>query len=227
MFGSHDRHLDVSLDAQVGDLRQALAFLRAQPEAKGRRILLVGHGEGALLSLLAGRDSDALLLLAMPGQNMALTIRDQITPQLPAERAAQNLAHLEATFKAIRQGDPCPAPGPDVYPALGKFCTSLMAPETLDFVRATLDLDPWAMLARTLQPVALAWGDRDVQAWKPNPIPASFHGTILEVPGANHLFRAETRSRGELNSGNALEGYGDSTPLADLAVIGAWLKGIR
>ena len=222
--GAKDPRLDVSLDAQVGDLKAAMAWLAAQPEARGRKLLLVGHGEGALLSLLAARGADALLLLAMPGKSMALTIKDQISPQLPAEKAPQNLVYLEAAFQAIRQAQPLPAPGADVYPALARFCGSLMAPETLDFVRATLDLDPWALLSRIVLPVALAWGDKDVQAWKPAVVPPTFHGDLLEVPGANHLFRQETRSRAELDPASALAAYGDDAPLADLKVLADWLK---
>ena len=227
MFGAKDPHLDVSLDAQAGDLKAAIAFLKAQPEARGRKILLVGHGEGALLALVAAREADALLLLAMPPQSMARTITDQITPQLPAEKAAPNLAYLAATFAAIRAGDATPNPGPDVYPALAGFCRSLMAPETLDFVRTTLDLDPWTLLARNVLPVALAWGDKDVQTWKPAVVPESFHGEILEIPGANHLFRAETRAKSELDTANALAGYGDDAPLADLNKIADWFKGLK
>ena len=222
--GAKDPKLDVSLDAQVGDLKAAMAWMAAQPEARGRKLLLVGHGEGALLSLLAARGADALLLLAMPSKSMAMAIKDQISPQLPAEKAPQNLVYLEAAFQAIRQGQAIPAPGPEVYPALAKFCGALMAPETLGFVRATLDLDPWALLSRVVLPVALAWGDKDVQSWKPAIVPASFHGDLLEVPGANHLFRQESRPRSELDPATALAAYGDDTPLADLTPIADWLK---
>jgi len=226
LFGSRDPKLDTSLDAQAGDLRAALAAARALPEAKGRKLLLVGHGEGALLSLVVGTDADALLLIAMPSQSMAKAITEHIRPQLPADKAAPNLAYLETVFQAIREGRPGPQAGPDVFPALVKVGRSMLAPETLDFVRATLDLDPWGMASRLPVPVALVWGDRDLQAWKPAVIPAGFHGTVLEIPGANHLLKQEPRTRGELNGANAAEGYGDNVPLADLTAVAQWLKGI-
>ena len=224
---SRDPKLDASLDAQAGDIRAAIKAARALPEARGRRILLVGHGEGALLSLLAAQDADALLLLAPPSQTMAKAIEEPVAAQLPPEQAPANLAHLKAVLQAIRDRQPCPAPGPDVYPALARLGVSLMAPETLDFVRATLDLDPWAMAARIASPMAVAWGDKDMQAWKPARIPASFPGDVLEVPQANHLFKQEPRSRGELDPATAMEGYGDDRPLADLTPIAAWLNGLK
>jgi len=224
LFKARDPHLDASLDAQLGDLKAALAYARALPEARGRRLLLVGHGEGALLSLLAARDADALLLLAMPSRSMAMLIKDRVSPQLPAEKAPQNLVYLEAVFQAIRNGEPLPASGPDVYPNLVRLCRSLMAPETLDFVKGTLDLDPWAMLARTALPAAVAWGDRDLLSWKPAVVPETFHGAVLVLPGANHLFRAEPRPKADLDPKSAMLAYGDDAPLADLSPIAAWLR---
>ena len=222
--GSRDPRLDSSLDAQAGDLRAALQAARALPEAKGRKLLLVGHGEGALLGLLVGMEADALLLLAPPNQSMAKAITAQITLQLPSEKAASNLAHLQAVFQAIRDGRPAPAPGPDVYPALAKLGVSFMAPETLAYVKATLDLDPWLMASRIPIPVAMAWGGKDLLAWKPDTVPASYKGAILEVPQANHVFREEPRRRSDLNGATALEGYRDDRPLANLELIASWIK---
>lgn len=224
IHGRRDPGLDSSLDAQAGDVLAALDAALALPEARGRRPLLVGHGEGALLALLASRRADALLLLAMPPRSMAGSIAEQIKAQLPAAIARPNLAYLEAVFQAIRDRRPTPAPGPEVHPSMARLGAGLMAPETLDYVRATLDLDPWALAARAAVPVAVAWGDRDIQAWKPAAIPPSFHGTVLEIPGANHLFKRETRPRAGLDGAAALAGYGDEVPLADLTPMAQWLK---
>jgi hypothetical protein len=226
IHGSRDPRLDSSLDAQAGDLMAAMAAARALPEARDRKLLLVGHGEGALLSLLDARGADALLLLAMPPRSMAGSIAAQLRPQLPPEAAAANMAYLESVFQAIRQRLPVPSAPPEVYSGMARLGGSLMAPETLDFVRDTLDLDPWPLAARVSSPAALVWGDRDIQAWKPAQIPPSFHGTVLEIPGANHLFKREPRPRTELNGVSALAGYGDEVPLADLAPVAAWIKAL-
>jgi len=226
MAGSRDPRLDCSLEAQSGDIQAALKAARELPEAKGKRILLLGHGEGALLSLLAAREADALLLLAMPSQPMAKAITDQVALQLPQDKAAPNLAYLQAVLQAIRDGKGLPAAGAAVHPRLERMAASLMAPETLDFVRSTLDLDPWAMASRAPVPVAAVWGDKDIQAWKPARIPAAFPGTVLEIPGANHAFRQEPRPRKELDGGTAMEGYRDDRPLADLTPVWTWIKGL-
>ena len=226
IHGSRDARLDSSLDAQAGDLLAALAAARAQPEARGRKLLLVGHGEGALLALLDSRAADAMLLLAMPPSTMARSIVAQIRPQLPADSAGPNLKYLESVFQAIREHRAPPPAQPEVFSGMARMGNALMAPETLDFVRATLDLDPWPLAARAPGPVALVWGDRDIQAWKPAQIPAGFRGAVLEIPEANHLLKREPRPRTELNGVAALSGYGDEVPLADLAPVAAWLKAL-
>lgn len=227
-IGSKDPKLDISLDAQVGDIRAALAHARTLPEAKGKKLLLVGHSEGALLSLVAAREADALLLLALPAQSMAKTIVEQVKLQLPADFAAPNLAYLEAVFQAIRTKQPTPEGGPGVLPALVEnLGKPLMRPESLSFVRDTLDLEPWTLAARIAVPCAVVWGDRDVQTWKPATVPASFQGTVIEIPEANHLFKRETRERAVLNGMTAVQHYGDSTPLADLKPLGEWLAKLK
>ena len=227
-IGSRDPKLDISLDAQTGDIRAALAFARQRPEAKGKKLLLIGHSEGSLLSLLVAQDCDALLLLSMPPQSMAKTILEQLKLQLPSDKAAANLAYLESVFQAIRAQKPAPEAGPEVFPALvANLVRPLMRPESLGFVRDTLDLDPWALAARVPVPCAVLWGDRDMQTWKPAALPETFPGTVLEIPEANHILKRETRPRTGLSGANAGSAYGDDTPMADLAPLAAWLKGLK
>ena len=231
-IGSKDPRLDVSLDAQLGDIKAALRAARSLPEAKGKKLLLVGHGEGALLSMLAAGGADAALLLAMPGLSMGRLIVAQVKGQLasagaPAEVTTQHLAYLEAVLAAIRKDLDLPEAAPSVAPGLTALTRSLARPETRSFVRDLLDLDPWGMAQRLPIPTAVAWGDRDVQTWKPEVVPTEFKGAVIELAEANHLFKRETRAKSELSGANASTTYGDGTPLADLTPLTAWLKGLR
>jgi len=219
--------LDISLEAQVGDIEAALTFAKALPEAQGKKLLLIGHSEGALLSLLATRKADALLLIAPPGQSMAKSIQQQLRAQLPEDKANDNLVYLDKVLEAIRANKPTPKPGLHVFPALERLAKGLMSPESLDFVRATLDLDPWAFAARLTVPCALLWGDRDVQSPRPNLIPATFHGIVLDLPKANHLLKREERPLRDLNPGTAVSAYGEDTPLANLGALAEWLGTLK
>lgn len=225
-IGAKDPKLDISLDAQLGDLKAVLKGARQLPEAKGRKVLLVGHSEGAMLSLLVGGEADAILLLEPPAQTLAKTLLGQIKAQLPEERAGANLAYLEEVFNAIRAGRPTPGGGPEVFPELVRMAQGLMRPESLDFVRATLDLDPWLLASRLGVPCAAAWGDRDIYTWRPEKVPASFPGKVIDLPEANHLLRRETRPRTALNGATAPSAYGGDTPMADLAPLAAWIRSL-
>jgi hypothetical protein len=222
--GSRDPRLDISLEAQLGDVRALLMAVRRLPEAQGRKILLIGHGEGAFLSLLLAQDVDALLLLGMPGQSMAGTIHGQLRSRLPEANAKPSLAYLESVFQAIRSNGPIPAPNKDVHPSVTSLANALMAPESLSFVKNTLDLDPWRYASRLLVPCAMAWGDRDTQTPRPSMIPSSYRGRVIDLPGANHLLKQENRSAASLVGSEALDTYGDATPLADLRPLAQWLK---
>jgi hypothetical protein len=231
-IGSKDAKLDISLDAQVGDIRAAMKAARALPEAKGKKLLLIGHSEGALLALLAAGEAEAALLLAMPGLSMGKLILAQVKGQLdaasaPEDVSALNLAYLTAALEAIRKNQDLPQAAPGVAPGVVALAHGLARPESRGFVRDLLDLDPWGSAQRLPVPFAVAWGDRDIQTWKPEVLPADLKGTVLQIPEANHLFKRETRDKAGLAGTAAMTAYGDSTPLADLSPLAAWLKTLK
>ena len=228
-IGSQDPKLDISLDAQLGDVKAALKAARLLPEAKGKKLLLVGHSEGALLALLAAGDADAALLLAMPGMSMGKLIVAQVKAGLdaanaPADVAKTNLDFLEDTLGAIRKHASLPGAAAGVAPGVVGLAKALGRPESLTFVRDLLDLDPWGAAQRVNVPCAVVWGDRDIQTWRPATLPAEFKGAVLEIAGANHLLKREPRNRAELSGHTAMSAYGDDTPLADLAPLALWLR---
>ena len=231
-IGSKDPKLDISLDAQAGDIKAAIAEARRLPEAKGKKILLVGHSEGALLSLVVADHADALLLLSMPEMSIGKVILAQVQAQLtaagaPAEVSATNMGYLESVLDTIRRNQPLPAAPSGVAPGIVALVKALTFPENLGFERETLYLDPWALAARLSEPSAIVWGDHDVQTWRPPTVPTSYHGLVLDLPDANHLLKRETRPRGELNGATAMTAYGDKTPMADLTPVAEWLKTLK
>lgn len=231
-IGSKNPKLDISLDAQLGDIKAAMKAARFLPEAKGKKLLLMGHGEGALLSLLVAGEADAALLLAPPGLSMGKLILTQVkgllvAAQAPADVLAQNMAYLEAALEAIRKNQELTTDAVGIAPSIVNLARGLARPESRGFVRDLLDLDPWGTAQRLAVPCALVWGDRDIQTWKPDVVPDGFTGSVILIPEANHLFKRETRSKWELAGDTAQSTYGDGTPLADLVPVAAWLKGLK
>lgn len=231
-IGSQDAKLDISLDAQVGDIKAAMKAARNLPEAKGKKLLLIGHSEGALLSLLVAGEAEAALFLAMPSISMGKLIVAQVRAQLdaagaPAEVSAENLTYLESALGTIRRNQDLPQASPGVVPGIAALARGLARPESRGFVRDLLDLDPWGTAKRLSIPCAMAWGDRDIQTWKPDTVPPDFKGTVIQIPEANHLLKRETRNRAGLSGAAAATTYGDSTPMADLSPIATWLKALK
>ncbi len=227
-IGSKDPKLDISLDAQVGDIQAAIRAAKALPEAKGKKLLLIGHSEGALLALIASKDADALLLIGLPGQSMAKTIHAQIEAQLPPDTKAVNLEFVDAMLDAVRKGKPdAPVLKAGVYPGIANLPKSFMRPETAAFVRSTLDLEPLAMAERVAMPMAIVWGDKDVQTWKPATLPEALKPKAIDLKDSNHMLRKELRPRSELNGANALSTYNDDTPMADLSPLARWLEKLQ
>ncbi len=231
-IGSKNPKLDISLDAQVGDIKAAMKAARALPEAKGKKLLLIGHSEGALLALLAAGEADAALLLALPGMSMGRSILAQVKAQLDGAQAPdafskENMAFLESALDAIRKDKPLPQPAVGVAPGVANLVTMLAVPISRGYIRDTLDLDPWGAAQRLPIPCAVVWGDRDVQTWKPDTLPLEFKGAVIQIPGANHLFKRETRAKAELSGATAMSAYGDDTPMADLTSLAVWLKALK
>ncbi|MCL1908588.1 MAG: hypothetical protein FWG12_04380 [Holophagaceae bacterium] len=226
LVGAEGANLDLSLDAQLGDLSAVIAVAKGLPEARGKQILLLGHGEGALMSLLAASQADALIMLAPPSGTMAKTIKTHIEAQLPVPNKEINLAYLESIFQSIRDSKPMPLATTGVHAAIVQFGRSLMAPATLGFVKSTMDLDPWVIASRLPIPHATVWGDRDIITSKPQGFSELYGGAIIDVPNANHHFRIELRSKESLDGSTAVTTYSESVPLADLDSIFAWLQSV-
>ncbi len=231
-IGAWDPKMDISLEAQAGDVKAAVAYARTLPEAKGKRILLMGHSEGCLISLVAATDAEALVMVAPPPASMGRTIFDQVRRQLAAagadaEATQVNLAHVERIFGAIRRGEPEPQAGAGVAPGVVGLGKGLMFGVNLPFVRATLDLDPWLIASRYTGRMVSLWGEADVQCPKPAVLPTGFRGEAITIASANHLLKRETREPASLDGPKAVETYGDDTPMADLTPLAAWLQGLK
>jgi len=108
---------EATLDTFVGDAAAMLAALRRERGVDRRRIVVIGHSEGAVVaSLLAARERAnvaAIALLAGPGRDIDVVLLEQIERTLHAagltpEEVATALDHHRAAFAAMRAGEPLP-----------------------------------------------------------------------------------------------------------------------
>lgn len=146
--------------ALVADGRRALAALAAQPQVDPDRIIIIGHGEGALVaSILAAEGTRArgrkrklagLVLLAGPGRNLRELVYDEIRASLAGHRDGEVRT---AVGRAQRVHDAALA-GEDL-PASSEGARRWM-------IEAFAE-DPLARLAKVRAPILALQGGKDFQ----------------------------------------------------------------
>ncbi len=181
----------------VDDARRALATLATQPLVNPQQILLIGHGEGALIaSILAGeriraggrkRPIAGLVLFAGPGRNLRELIYDEIRATLEGHREGEIRTAVD---RARRVHDAALAN--EELPASSEGARQWM-------VEAFAE-DPLARLAKVRVPILALQGGKDFQV---SPVRdfelirahVEQHGTegsVAELwPELDHLFKPE------------------------------------
>ena len=181
----------------VDDGRRALAVLAARPEVDPARIVVIGHGEGALIaSILAServrvrgraRRVAGLVLLAGPGRNLRELVYDEIRASMVGQREGAIRAAVDRARRvhdaALTDGD---------LPASNEGARRWM-------VEAFAE-DPLARLVAVRAPVLAVQGGKDFQVSPERdfePIRAHVESRAakgseaLLMPELDHLFKRE------------------------------------
>jgi hypothetical protein len=195
--------------AQVDDARRALAVLARRPEVDPRKIVLVGHGEGALVATILATERvrpAALVLLSPAGRDARTLIRWQLERELTEATAIEReraLAALDAIHDAVVRDAELPAASEPMR----------------DWMREIFAEDPLRHLARVRAPVLAIAGDRDFQtdpALDLQPIADRLarrrDSQTRLFPGLDHLLKPEP---GRSTVGH----YGDLSRRVDPAAI--------
>ncbi len=218
-------------DASVEDARRALAALAARPEVDAQRIVVIGHGEGALVASMLGQGSQrlgkkkikakvrALVLLAAPGRNIRELVYDEIRRSL----IGRDPTTVEAAVGEARRVHEA---------ALADKELPASAEPLREWMQEVFVIDPAAELRKVTVPVYALHGDKDFQV---HPV-RDFELVALALregksgkaskaerrPGLDHLFKPEA---GESHAGH----YRDLSRHVDPAVvqdIATWLGAV-
>ena len=154
----------VTLETEASDARAALAILRGEPAVDPKRVVVVGHAEGAIVApTIAAKPGGvrALALLAPPGRPLDAIIIDQERASMrrfgfsQAEIAA-SVAQLQAVYTAVRTGKRLPD---TLSPAERRSIT-----DSGPWLRSHFRHAPLAEASSLGQtPVLIAAGGQDVQ----------------------------------------------------------------
>jgi len=206
------------------DVRAAIEFLRSRDDIDASKIGLVGHSEGGLIApMLAAEDSDLgfIVLLAGPGVSGFEILKDQVGRIARAEGAPEPVVKMNTNLQValtdrIRKAPDDADAGKLVDEAIKAWLETI--PENQrPFVtppKAQIDLmtaqlgSPWfrfflkhepaSVLQKVACPVLAINGERDLQVWHEQNLPAivaalkaggNRNFRAVQLPGLNHLFQ--------------------------------------
>ncbi len=207
----------------VDDAKAALLFLQKQPEVEKGRVGILGHSEGALISLQLGSDLNgflrapkATILMGGTGRPMGIILHEQIARQLKKGGATEDLAkryldYVDAACAALASRKPLP---PNVPAGL----ESLFNATTEDIVGAYCRIDPIDFAKKVSGPVLVMNGQKDTQVSAERDTPRLVAALktrgfdkveSLTVPNASHNFKSTVKA-----GDDAFEGPMVPEPLA-------------
>lgn len=148
------RLTDIRFDDFVADAAACAELLRREGF---RKIVLIGHSEGALIALCAAQDDPqiaAVVSLCGPGIPMDRLIERQLAAQL-AFADLPLLLEARGVLETLRTGRTT-----DRYP---QQLEALFAPPLQRYLLTQMPHDPQRLIARLKVPVCIVGGDNDLQ----------------------------------------------------------------
>ena len=171
---------------------------RLQADARFSTVSVVGHSEGGLYALLAGRarGADAVVTVAGAGETIAATLRRQLSDpaRLPDAALRAEAASVLDSLEAGRMvGDLSPTLAPIFFPTVQPFLIDLMR------------FDPAAEATAYDGPLLIAQGTTDVQVEVSDAqrlAAAQPAARLLLVDGMNHVLVQDAGTLAEQAAGS-------------------------
>jgi len=191
-----------SWDAQAGDAKAALEFLRKQPEIDAARVAAIGHSEGCMFSEELGALPDApktLVLIGAPGRVLKDILRNQIVDGLRRGAVADDqqkkiMSDYDRVIVAIEKTGKVPTDITEVLkPLFPAYAT--------DYLKTFTTYNPAKKAESVKCPVLIVQGEKDIQISATADTPVLLKalqarkGIAAEafiVPGASHCLKAVT-----------------------------------
>ncbi len=114
------------------------------------KIILVGHSQGSLVSILASKNIDKYISLAGAGETIDKTLIRQVTKQ-----SAEFGKITEAHIKELKETGKIKEVNPNLM--------SLFAPQNQPFFNQWIAIDPTEEIKKVTVPILIINGDKDIQ----------------------------------------------------------------
>lgn len=191
---SDGEYLSAGLYDNIADAQAALQVLRARPEIDARRVVVVGHSEGALIATCLADDERlggvALLAgTARNGREVLLWQAQQVAPTLPKPvRLLMRLLRQDIERSQVAKLDRIEASTDDVI-------RIQFVKLNARWFREFMAFDPKSALRRAAVPVLAITGANDIQVdpgdvgLMERTVPTTFTGHVVD--DVTHLLRRE------------------------------------
>ncbi len=132
----------------VDDLLEIINYFKNQKKYK--HIILLGHSEGALVSLLATHQADGLISLAGAGRSIDKILYDQLMAQAPMlkddiEKGLQSLKNQET------------------FANTNPFLEGLFRPSVQPYLMSWMQIEPTEVIQKLDKPTLIINGTKDIQ----------------------------------------------------------------
>lgn len=180
------------------DAKAALKYLAKQPGVDPKRLVVIGHSEGGLITAQIVADTvgtpdapAAIVLMATAGRRLDIVVREQVAASLTRsglDAAAQKPYHdyMDTAIASIKKDATIP-PNPPAGMA------ALFNASAAKLLQSYFTLEPTEMLAKFTGPTLIVQGELDVQISKDRDMPllqkALKGSQVVLVPGASHNFK--------------------------------------
>ena len=175
----------------VDDAGSGFDYLSKQPEIDAKRVGILGHSEGAIISLQIGSERTDLatrpritILMGGTGRPMGPIFHEQIARQLKKSGAPEKVAqpyldYTDAACKALAEGKHLP---PNMPQGLG----SLFNPTTENIIGAYCRIDPSELAKKVKGPVLVMNGQKDGQVSAERDTPRLLDALKSRMNGEKH-----------------------------------------
>ena len=209
------REQDIRFTHFIEDAGAWVKHLRA--DRRFSTVTIVGHSEGSLIGMVAGREAgaDALVSLEGAGRKAQDILTEQMKPQLSPEM----FAHTQRILAQLSTGT--------IPDSVSPMLAGLFRPSVMGYLVSWFKHDPAAEIAKLEVPVLIVQGTTDIQISMSDAralAAANPRARLLTIEGMNHILKEVGGDRMA-----QMPAYSDSTlPVAPrlLDEVGTFVKSV-
>ncbi|HEX8563573.1 MAG TPA: alpha/beta hydrolase [Flavobacterium sp.] len=168
---------DLRFEHYVDDAQQWIQLLKQ--DKRFSEVIVIGHSEGSLIGMMAGRSADRFISIAGPGQSADKALKEQMGAQ-PKEIQDVVVPMLES-LAAGKIIDPVPQ-------MLGSFLSPTVQPYMISWFK----YDPQVEIKKLAIPILILQGSNDIQVSVDDAkrlLSAAPKADLVIVNNMNHILR--------------------------------------